>query len=550
MRKLLGLLRFALVGVGIGIIGYGLTLSVIGSQGRWLLCLGSGGFLIALGLWPTAHPDEAEESRPTVNVFAAIVFIFGLLALQMARMQIFSSKSLAERTGIDPFSGDVLSNPRAVNGALLIERGTIFDRNGVVLAESAKRRGIFDRRYPNPNASYVCGYFSPLKYGTTGIEEAYDDQLSGRELVNPIQDEVDKLLGRTPEGADIRLTINADLQETAHRMLGDSIGAVVLIEVATGAIRALASNPHLDPNKLVAIDLDSATAATAYWAQLNSDPQQPLLVRATDGLYTPGSTFKTVTASAAIDSGTAGPTDVFIDNGQLDVDGHIIVEENRPDDSIDQWTLSEGLAFSLNVVFARVGLELGPDRLRIYAERFGFGEPIPFDVPVVTGQISASPDFLQNPAALADTSFGQGELLTSPIGMALVAATLANGGTMMRPYLVEAVIDRDGMEIETTEPRLLRNVVDAATANTMQEMMVNAVESGYATNAAIDGLRVGGKTGTAETGSDMPHSWFIGFAGEKEPEYAVAVVFEFGGISSQGPIATARQILLEAISAD
>ena len=265
-------------------------------------------------------------------------------------------------------------------------------------------------------------------------------------------------------------------------------------------------------------------------------------------MYTPGSTFKTVTASAAIDTGIAKPTDTFTDNGQLDVDGHIIVEENRPDDSIDQWTLSEGLAFSLNVVFAQVGLELGPDRLRSYAERFGFGEPIPFDVPVSTGQISTSPDFLQNPAALADTSFGQGELLTSPIGMALVAAAIANGGEMMRPYLVDSVTDSDGDEIESTEPRLLRTVIEPSTAVTMQEMMVNAVKNGYATNAAIEGLIVGGKTGTAETGSDVPHSWFIGFAGNREPEYAVSVVYEFGGISSQWPIATAREMLLSALS--
>jgi peptidoglycan glycosyltransferase len=272
-------------------------------------------------------------------------------------------------------------------------------------------------------------------------------------------------------------------------------------------------------------------------------PDRPLVLCATDGLYTPGSTFKVVTAAAAIDSGAAEPDDVYEDNGSLNVDGHVITEANRPDDNIDQWTLREGLAFSLNVVFAQVGLQLGPERLWDYAGDFGFGAAVPFDLPVAKGQIASSRKFLSTNPAVADTAFGQGQLQVTPLQMALVAAGIANGGEIMRPYLIARTKEGKSTR-ETTKPKVWRRVVSTSTANQVRDLMINVVTSGYGGGAAISGLTVGGKTGTAEVGDGKePHSWFIGFAGESEPKYAVAVLLEHGGVPTAPTMELAQRML-------
>ena len=211
------------------------------------------------------------------------------------------------------------------------------------------------------------------------------------------------------------------------------------------------------------------------------------------------------------------------------------------------WTLREGLAFSLNVVFAQVGLELGGDLLADYAERFGFGKSVPFDVPVAKSQVASSDDFLTSNPAVADTAFGQGELLVTPLQMAMVAAAIANEGKMMRPYLVDEVATRDGKVVDRTEPEVWQQPIGADSAGQVRDMMINAVENGYAYGASIDGLVVGGKSGTAETGSGEPHAWFIGFAGDPAPQYAVAVVLEHGGAGLSGPLEIARAMLAAAM---
>ena len=547
MRRLFRLVRLAFVIIGLGIVGYGLSLSTSGSQGRWLGCLAGGGFLVAAGLWPRPDDSRDDPNRPVVNVVSTLAFVFALLAVQLARMQVLSGKAISQRSGIDPISGDSFSNIRDVNASLSGHRGSIVDRNGTVLAKSVKRRGVYDRDYPIDTASYVCGYFSPLRYGSEGLERVFDDELSGRRTGSPIEREVDQLLGHLPKGGSISLTIDAALQSKTHELLNDRTGAVVLIEIKTGAVVALASNPHFDPSKLVAVDFDSSESAAKYWQELTDDPTQPLLMRATNGLYTPGSTFKIITLAAAIETGTATPSDVYTDDGSLTVDGHTIVEENRPDDTIDRWTLEQGLAYSLNVVFAQVGLELGGERLSEYAERFGFGQQMPFDIPVATGQVSTTGDFLDRPSALADTAFGQGQLLTTPLGMALVAAAIANDGEMMRPFLVAEIVDTAGKLVASADQSVWRRPISSSTASIVRDQMVNTVVNGSSTQAAIDGLLVGGKTGTAETGQTEPHAWFIGFAGDPEPSHAVAVVLEHGGSAVSGPILIARQMLSAAI---
>jgi peptidoglycan glycosyltransferase len=543
MNTIIRLLRRLATLAGIGAVIYGLTLPTDGSQALWLACLFAGALLIATGAWPTLRGIEDTFGRSAVNIAAALALAFGLVAVQFARVQVLHYSDIAGQSGADPISGDVLSNPRQSLAGLDVQRGDILDRNGVVLAESVQAGGVFHRRYPVSSTAYVCGFYSPLRYGLAGIEAAFDDELSGRETGSPFRDAFDRLRGRERAGADVHLTLDAALQAQAHSQLAGRTGAVVVVDVQTGAVIVLASNPVYDPERLNAVDAATAAAATDYWQELQDDPHRPLVMRSTLGLYTPGSTFKTVTAAAAIDAGIAGPDTMYRDDGQIVVDGRVIVEPNRPDDSIDTWSLTQGLGFSLNVVFAQVGLALGAEMLREYASAFGFTDAVPFELPVTAGQIESAPGFLDAPTALADTAFGQGQLLITPLAMAMVAASFANGGALMRPYLVDQVVAPGGDIIESADPAVWNRPVSPETAAQVRDMMIAAVETGYVGAAAIPGLVVGGKTGTAETGSGASHAWFIGFAGDREPRYAVAVVLEHGGSDTSQPIAIGRAML-------
>lgn len=542
-------LRRMLIVVGLGAIVVELLRVPSTHDGRWLLWLGGGGALTAFGLWPTIDRRSHRLPRAAASAAFTLFVVFGLLAAQLLRLQVVGGNDTFTREAADPETGQVVANPRAGNADLRADRGSILDRSGKVLAETRIVGGVAHRLYPDP-ASYVAGYFSPLKYGKTGLEAEYDATLAGADAGNPFVRRLDSLLHRPAKGGDVRLTIDAGLQARADALLAGRTGSIVVIDVKTGAVVVMASSPHVDPSRLIADDAASAGAAEAYWASLNADPAQPLLPRATNGLYTPGSTFKIVTASAAIDTGATTPDEIFVDDGALDVDGHVIVENNRPDASVTRWTLRDGIAYSLNVVLAQVGLKIGGKTLGDYAQRFGFGEKIPFDLPVARGQVSGSAAFLDAPAAVADTAFGQGQLLTTPLGMAVVAATIANGGVTMTPYLVRQTTNGDGEASEPRKPGIWRTPIGAQAASDVAAMMVNAVDTGYAGKAAIDGFVVGGKTGTAETGDGRePHAWFIGFIGAPEPRFAVAVVLEHGGKGLGAPLSIAREMLSATVQA-
>ncbi|MGH2535702.1 MAG: peptidoglycan D,D-transpeptidase FtsI family protein [Thermomicrobiales bacterium] len=520
------------------------------SDGEWIALLSAAWLLFVVGTLPHLPKPASATSRGIVNAAFVLTTIFALLTLQLARVQVFSSDDITHRIGRDEASDETLGNPRLVRADLTSSRGAILDRDGEVIAESNSAVGSIERIYPNPATAYVAGYYSPLLYGKSGLEASHDDELRGAAGGNPIEETLDDLLGREAEGNDLVLTLDATLQELAHNLLAGRPGAVVVINVQTGAVITLASNPNYDPNQLDVLTEGDRDAAEAYWAILTDDPSRPLLLRATQGLFTPGSTFKVVTAAAAVDVGHAGPDTVYRDDGSLNVDGHIIVEPNRPDDSIDEWTLADGIAFSLNVVLAQVGLDLGADRLRDYARRFGFDKNVPFELPVATSRVASSDDFLESSPALADTAFGQGQLQVAPLLMAMVVGAVANAGTLMEPYIVERVTDPDGETHEQHDPEVWNRPISAESADQVEGMMVNAVVNGSVGGAAVPGFVVGGKTGTAETSQDEPHSWFIGFIGDSEPKYAVAVVLEHGGVGTAQSVTIGREMLAAAMSED
>ncbi len=540
-------IRAVAVALFLAAVVLGLSTSGEISDAQWLGVLGAAWLLLLVAFWPRLPPTLPQFSRTVVRTALVVTTIFAILSVQLVRIQIVQGDVTERRVARAP-NGDSLANPRLQNESLSIRRGRVFDRDGILLADTVKQGDVWARVYPEPESAYVIGYYSPLRYGIAGLEATFDDELSGREANNPFLRWENDLLHRPQTGVDLQLTLDAGLQRHAHELLDGRAGAVVLLEVETGAVLTLASNPHYDPNRLFTGNPAEAEAAGAYWERLVTDEAAPLVLRATNGLFSPGSTFKTVTASAAVDSGLAAPSSTYEDDGSLVVEGHTIPEYNRPDDTIDTWTLSDGLAWSLNVVLARVGLQLGPDRLREYAARFGFGEDIPFDLPVARSQLASNPDFLDSPAALADTAFGQGQILATPLHMALVAAGIANDGVIMRPYLVSGTRDSEGVLERKTEPTAWQRPISPESAEQVQDMMINAVENGYAAGAQIEGLVVGGKTGTAEVGTGEPHAWFIAFAGDPEPRYAVAVVLEHGGVGLGDSLAIARAMLAAAMA--
>jgi peptidoglycan glycosyltransferase len=538
------------LGAAVALIAYGLAIEEGISDERWLALLGLGWAAAVVAIWPRLPRSWGAFSRSAVKTAFLLTSLFAVVSIQLVRIQVVDQDAIANRTGGDPISGDALQNPRTVNTELARYRGTIYDRDGNVIAGVDIEDGVGYRVYPDPATAYVAGYYSPLQYGLTGLEASYDDELRGVAGGSLFDETLNQLLNRESTGNNLVLTLDQGLQNTAHDLLGNRAGAVVMLEIATGATLVLASNPHYDPTLLTPAPEQDRDAVATYWNSLLEDPASPLVLRATSGQFTPGSTFKTVTAAAAIDSGLAEPSTVYTDDGTLIIDGRGLIENNRPDDSIDQWTLQQGYGFSLNLVFAQLGLDLGASTLTDYAHAFGFDGAPPYDLPVAESQLASSDDFLDRDVAVAETAFGQGQLLATPLQMALVAACIANDGRMMTPYLVESITNDDGDALRSHDPTVWRTPISSASAARMQQMMVAAVTDGFVSGALVPGYVVGGKTGTAETGAGEPHSWFIGFIGDPEPRYAVAVVLEQGGGELGAAVSIGQQMLASAITAD
>lgn len=531
------------------VVGAGLAARDAITDAQWIALLWLSALPLLLALWPQLTPQMPQLNRATLRMVAIFLTVMALCAVQLVRVQVVMSDVISHRVGIDPATGAVVSNPFLADAALRVPRGTMLDRNGVVLAESVTRDGVMRRRYPVPETADVTGYFSPLLYGATGLEASWDDELSGVAGGNPLWQALQDLRGLPPQGNDLHLTLDAALQQQAHAALGGRPGAVVLLDAQTGAVLALASAPTFDANALIALTDEDRAAAQAAWGTLTTDPRHPLVTRATSGLYAPGSTFKTVTAAAAMQRGLATGETQYEDAGSLTIDGHTLVEANRPDDSVTTWTLRDAFSWSLNVVFAQIGLQLGGPALADAARGWGWEQAVPFDLPSEPSRVFVTPGFLENDLAVAETAFGQGELLVTPLQMALVAAGAAHNGEIMRPYLVQSITGPGGETLRTVSPQTWRRAVDREVAQQTAALMQNAVELGALGNAYVPGYAIGGKTGTAETAGEAPHAWFIGFIGlpGEAPRYAVAVVVEAGGGGGQVALPIGRDLLVAAM---
>lgn len=472
----------------------------------------------------------------------------------------------------DLTGSDTRRNPRQGQRERRVQRGRIFDAAGGEIAGRVvySDTGYTRRTYPSPTESYLAGFYNPSIYGNSGLEASYDTYLGGESGNNPLVAQEDAILHRPVVGSDVYLTLQPSVQKAATDALGARKGAVVVLDIASGKVLALVTYPHFDPSGLAfdpgANDWNAENQRIIdYWNEVANEktrPDLPMLNRATQGLYPPGSTFKTITAAAALDTGKASPATVFTDTGSLQVEAggykHVDCATCRPAGHPDpHFTLTEGYQWSLNVVFAELAVyALGRDPLVGYAEKFGFDHDYNADNPAMGVSVEASrlgdPAFLATPNGIAATSYGQGQVQATPLQMALVAATIAHGGELPQPYLVDRVVSPSGAVVAQGQPHSLGAAISPATAATMTEMMMVSVERGWASGAKIPGFQVGGKTGTAETGdaNNSSHAWFIGVAGtdRAHPKYAVAAMVEKGGEGSRVAVPIGRAALLAALA--
>ncbi|HQY34044.1 MAG TPA: penicillin-binding transpeptidase domain-containing protein [Actinotalea sp.] len=397
----------------------------------------------------------------------------------------------------------------------------------------------YQRSYAN-GALYapVTGFYS-IVFSRSGIEDAMNTELNGTAdslFYNRLQD---LITGRQPQGAIVELTIDPVIQQAAWDALGDQRGAVVALDPRTGAILAMVSKPSFDPNLLASHD---TAAVNEAWAALNADEGDPMVNRAIAGTtYPPGSTFKLVTAAAALEAGMTPATQIAAPD-VLDLPQSSATLGNFGGSSCSPTgtaTLLDALRISCNTAFGQLGMDLGADALREQAEAFGFDTPL--DVPMtVTESHFPDAEAIDAPQT-AIAAIGQYDVRVTPLQMAMVSAAIANGGEQMAPYLVAAVRSADLTVVDQAAPSTLGRPVSAATAAALRDMMVAVVASGTGTSAQISGVTVAGKTGTAQTTADAaPHAWFTAFAPAENPTIAIAVIVENGG--SAGSEATGGRV--------
>lgn len=446
-----------------------------------------------------------------------LMVCFAVLFVQLNRLTVFQAAEL----------NDNPNNTREILRDFSQPRGTVTTADGAVIAQSVPSNDRFElqRQYPEgPLFSAITGYFS-FTLGSAGVEKTYNDELAGRTLDLSFQDFGDLFVDKVRTG-DLSLTVRADLQRIAAQQLGDKEGSVVALDPRTGAILAMVSYPTYDPNTLANHDTRAAAEAAAL---LDASPEKPRLSRAYQDRFFPGSTFKVVTATAALTSGAITADDPsYPATGAYTPPG-----TTRPLQNFGGSTcggaLFEVLRVSCNTAFAQMGVDTGPEAMVDTAERFGFNKDVPIDL-TRPARSNFPTDFERNLPALAQSAIGQNDVAATPLQMALVAAAVANDGVVMVPHVLRDVRDADGNIVDTYDDEVWSTAMDRGTAALMREAMVGVVEQGTAGRLKVPGFVVGGKTGTAQLGTDPPrsHAWIIGFAGPPNelPTIAVAVIVE------------------------
>ena len=455
-------------------------------------------------------------NAPILKLFVLVLLLFGALAAMTSYNSVIKAEDYRDNA----------LNKRPQIEQALVKRGVIRARDGSLLARSIKGDDDIYRRRYSPGAlrfSHALGYDYALTIGRAGLERSQNDALAGED--DELTSIVDDLSGKREVGDNVITNLDPAAQQIALNALGGRRGSVVAIEPATGKVRVMASTPGYDPNAL---------RDGKVFSQLNRENASPLFNRATQAGYVPGSTMKVVTAAAALDSGKFTPESTVVGKSPINVSG--VPLKNFSDAQFGAITLTTALTNSVNTVWAQVAEKLGADTYADYMERFGFGSDPPLDYP--EAQLTPSGVFdvkEQKPIAvdsgrvdIGRVAIGQERLRVTPLQMATVVATVANGGMRMEPHLTGRIVDADGRTVKRIEPEEAERVMSEESAAQLTQMMANVVREGTGTAAALGGIEVAGKTGTAELNipQRLNQPWFVGFAPRSSPKIAIAVTLE------------------------
>ena len=473
----------------------------------------------------------ANRLTRTVILFTAL---FAVLIGNITYIQVFKASEYQ----------DMPSNNHTITKARYIKRGSIITSDGLTLAESIQQEdGTYVRSYPNGNlAAHVVGYYSQ-QYGSSGVEATQDKTLTGSKDYSSWQNALNSLAGITEPGNSVKLTIDSRIQIAAQQALGSRTGAIVVLDPRTGAVLASASTPMYDNTNI---------QAAIEQANASGGSDTSMFDRATQALYTPGSTFKTVTLAAALENGTASLDSTYNSPGRMEIGGADVMSVNER--GYGDITLDRAFAVSSNTVFGQVANQVGAERLVACAKAFGYGQSLGTD-------FSTAPSIMPDPSEMTEWELawagagqpvGQGHTpgpQTTVMQNAVVAAAIANNGIAMNPHVVAQILAPDGTVIKTTRDRSLGQAVSSTTADLVKQAMLDVVQNGSGSAASIPGVKVAGKTGTAETNNATANSTFIGFAPYDTPTLAISVVLEESNEDEATAAAVAGQVLRAALAA-
>lgn len=456
-------------------------------------------------------------NRELKRVVFVIIAMFVALLASSSTIQVLAADSLAA----DP------RNVRSVYDSYKTQRGAILvDGEPIAISEKSDDNFHYLRNYSSQMYSAVTGFFS-FYQGATGLESKMNSYLTGKNS-SQFFEQINALLSGNPvTGASVELTIDPVVQKAAWDAMGNLKGAVVAIDPKTGNILAMVSKPGFDANKLAVHD---GTISSTSYANLLADKNSPLVNKAINGsLYAPGSVFKIVVASAAIESGQYTPESTLPNPVKFKLPGTNTYIQNSGEGKCGgkpTVSIADALKLSCNIPFAQLGIKLGQDAIRAQAEKFGFGQAIEIPLRSTASYYPTGMDDAQTGLS----SFGQFDDRVTPLQIAMISAAIANNGTLMKPNLIENVVSANLSSLYAPSPSIFGKPVSESTSRLVRDMMINAVAHGVSSNAQISGVQVAGKTGTAQNGKGEPYTlWFTGFAPANDPKVAIAVVIEDGG---------------------
>ncbi len=462
------------------------------------------------------------ESNRIITILIALSSLFIFLIVYLSYFEIFRADSISNNN----------YNKRIWKEEEYTLRGSIVDRNDLILASSSQLDNKQLREYHyGPLYSHIIGYNSRT-LGKEGLEKTYN-----RELLNISEsssiNEIKKILSKSnlnPKGMDIRLTIDHEIQQYAGELLGKQKGSIIVMNPVNGEIYAMVSYPSFNSNRV-----------NEDWDDIIKNQDSPLINRATQGLYAPGSILKIITTASAIENQDINTE--YNCKGQISIDGFILKDySSRGHGNIN---LHQALVKSCNVAFGQIALELGQNNLQDTGERFLLNTPISLDINtkksvLFTGEMS-KPD-------LASTGIGQGKTLVTPLNMIMMASGIANKGKIVQPILVKDILSSKGKVMKTNETTILSPAISTEIADTIKDMMVDVVKSGTGKGAALSSVKVAGKTGTAQVSGKKDHSWFVGFAPADNPKVSIVVLLENSGTTGgQSAAPIARKIISKVL---